>query len=84
MNDEKIKEAVEFVYDKQGYADITLLVRMTKSPDVFIRSWLIQNGFHESFVPGQFLKGPVPAEKRIISTPGPGRGLIRMWSNEIK
>ena len=53
---DKIMEAVNFMLEKQGYIDITLVSKMVLVPSVIIENVIKKEGFRESNIRGQYIK----------------------------
>lgn len=54
---EKIEECINFDYIGQGYVDLSQVVTMTGIPAMVVKNVLYQNGFIESGIKGQYIKG---------------------------
>lgn len=53
---QRIKNAIDFHYDHQGYVDIGLLQKMASAPSFVLENVLKQEGFTKSGVNGQWIK----------------------------
>lgn len=53
---DRIMDACNFMYKNQGYVDIHLIVKMVGIPEPVIKNVIMNHGFEETNIHGQFYK----------------------------
>jgi len=55
--EERIVDAINFFFEKQGYVDLEMLSQMTGVPSIINQNVLVKNGYKECVLRnGQFIK----------------------------
>lgn len=55
--EERILDAINFLFKKQGYVDLEMLSQMTSVPSIITRNVLAKNNYKESVLRnGQYIK----------------------------
>jgi len=65
--DEKARQAIDFMYNSQGYVDIKFVSQMSGIPELVVENILDQEGYKESGIKGQYIKSPKTIEEDVFN-----------------